>query len=913
MTKAKRRLMVLDKLAGNYKVFLVLLALTIMLRPCLAQEAEEKKLAQIKAALRERIKADLKAKKEGAGAEATGREIEKLVRSEEEELVSLNFEGADIGVVLKVYSELKKVTVIKGERVAGKVTVISPIKLPKEEAVRVIEAVLEMKGLTIVKDPYTPGIVKVLSQKEAVQKAIETRVGGEVVRPEDIMVTQIIPLKFVEAETIIKDLRPLVSPNGTIFSSERTNIVVMIDTASNIKRLLDIITELDVEVFRGKLQIKVIQLIHAEVEELAEILNKIFAPEAARGRVPTRRVIRRRAERVAEAAIPKEALEELMGKVKVIPYERLQSLVLITTVEYFQIVYDLIKKLDVEGPAAEEATRVYYLQNAKAKEMVDVLKSLFTGITEEKERPVRRRRVAEEEKETRRAGLVGEINLVADERTNALLITTDPQNFPTIESLIEKLDIRSPQVLIEVLIAEVTLNDETKFGIEWEALTRAYDPSSKLEADWGLVSDFSERTAASSAATGFRYWLLRNDQTLNAFLWAIASESQVNILSAPRILTSNNQEAKIVIGEEVPVVKESRVYYEQTGTPSYKTFEYKDVAIELTVTPRISQEKDVALDIHQVVKKLGTYDEDLEAYSFVKREAQTSVVVSDKQTLIIGGLIKDDKKESMVKVPFLGDIPLLGHLFKKRTTIVEKTELMLFITPHVVLTAEEAETMTREQESKVKIEGTPLMEEAEEHYLQGVRYYKEGRYAEAITEWEKTIALDPGHKDVKRYMEEARAKLRKIKERGRIEQERKKEKLRIEKEKERLRTNGEKKRRDQARKHYSDGKAFHREGKYADAIREWEKVLSLDPNHRASIVGIQRAKKKLEEVRKEAQVRVQARKHFLLGKQHYEESDYYKAIYEWERAVLLDPDYEEARQALNKARRELKRSEKGQQ
>ncbi len=897
----------MNKLGCRVKVgfssLLVLLALTITLRPCLAQEAEEKKLAEIKASLREAIKAEVKARNEGAGAKATEREEEK-----EEELVGLNFEEADIGEVLKVYSELKKVTVIKGERVGGKVTVISPIKLPKEEALRVIEAVLEMKGLTIVK---MNGMVKVLSQKEAVQRAIETRVTDGVVGPEDIMVTQIIPLKFVEAETIVKNLRPLVSSNGTIFSSERTNIIVIIDTASNIRRLLDIITELDVEVFKGKLQIKVIQLIHADVEELAEILNRIFVPEAAQARAPTRRVIRRRARTVAEPAISREALEELMGKVKLIPYKRLQSLVVITTIEYFQIVYDLIKELDVEGPAVEEATRVYYLQNAKAKELVDVLKSLFTGITEEKERLVRRRRVAEEEREVRRAGLVGEINLVADERTNALLITTDPQNFPTIESLIEKLDIRAPQVLIEVLIAEVSLNDETKFGVEWEALTRQYDPSSKLEVDWGLVGDWAERTPGSAAATGFRYWLLRHDQTLSAFLWAIASESQINILSAPRLVTSNNQKATFVVGEEVPVVKESRVYYEQTGTPAYKTFEYKQVAIDLSITPRISQERDVALDTKIIVKKLGTYYEDLEAYSFTTRETETSVVVADKQTLIIGGLIKDDKKESLVKVPFLGDIPLLGHLFKKKTTIVEKTELMLFITPHVILTAEEAGAMTREQESKVKIEGTPLMGEAEEHYLQGVRYYAEGRYAEAIAEWEKTIALDPDHKDVQKYKEEATAELKKIGERDRIDQERKKEKLRIEKEreKERLRTEGERKRRGHVKKHYSAGKDFYREGKYAEAIREWENVLSLDPNHKGAAGGIKRAKKKLEEVRKENEVRQQAKKHFLLGKQYQTAGDYYKAIYEWERAVSVYPDYIEAKEMLYEARRKLKQSE----
>ena len=926
----KRRSIFLDSLRRKVKIhwggiFVLAFFSVIILKPCLAQESNKTASGDAKGAERGKIDAEVKPP------------------AKEEDLFSLNFEQADMGAILKVYSELKNVTVIRGERVAGKVTVISPIKLPRQDAIRIIEAVLEMKGLTIIK---MDSIVKVILQKEAVRKAIETRVDEEVLGTEDIMVTQIIPLKFVEADTIVKNLRALVSGNGTIFSNEQTNSIVIIDTASNIKRLIDIITELDVEIFKGKVQIEVIQLMHADVEELAEILKQIFTAETARQRVPTR--VTRRATRVPEAAIRKEGLEELLGKVKIIPYVRLQSLVVITTVEYFSIVYELVEQMDVEGPALEEATRVYYLQNAEAKELVVILRELFTGITKEEERPIRRRRVTEEE-EVKRAGLTGEINLVADERTNSLLITTAPQNFSTIENLIAKLDIRTAEVLIEVLIAEITLTDAMKFGVELEAIARQGDVVSTAQADWGLVGDWDERTIASGSAatTGFKYWLMDYGQNLSAFLWTIASESEINILSTPRILCSNNKEAKIIVGEEVPVVKESRILTTDPGAPQYKTFEYKDVAIELTVTPRISQNRDVALDVHQVVKKLGTYNEDLEAYSFVKREAKTSVVVADRQTLVIGGLIKDDRSESIVKVPFFGDIPIIGRLFKKKTTTIDKTELLLFITPYVILTEEEADTMSKEQESKVEIEGTPSREKAKEHYEQGLQHYKDGRYpealaelksalsldpsyargkeyrqymektiievkrkyysdglilyhhgeyAQAIAEWEKVLSLDPGHRAAARCIVKAQRKLEKQPER--MERKAKKDEIERNRKEEKLR-------RDQIEKHYLDGKTLYRQGKYAEAIAEWEELLSLDPTHKAAARDIERARDKLELMSKEEEEEEEAEKHYQRGIQYYEDGSYTQAIAEWEKVPNSVARHKAAARYIERARDKL--------
>jgi general secretion pathway protein D len=616
----------------------------------------------------------------------------------DEKLISLNFQDTDINDVLKFYSEITGLTVIPDDKVRGRVTVINPLKLSLGEVIRIVEAVLELKGFTFVK---INNIVKVVSKEEAVRKGIETRMDWEVTKPEDRVITQIIPIKFMKAEDVVRNLKNFISPKGNIFASERTNILVITDTASNINRLMEIIKELDIEVKRGKLEVKVVPLKYADETELSKTLNEIFTLKPEQ-RIPYYRATRRVPRRAPEEVASKEILEELMGKVKIIPDTRLHALVIVTTTEYFPLVQDLISKLDVEIEE-KSAIRVYPLQNAKAKDILEILNSLFEAVPEERERVRRVRREEEREGVGKIAGLKGKITLVADERTNSLVIATAPENFPLIESILEELDVRTPQVLIEVLIAEITLTPETALGIEWkwgeEGALEGVPHTTDWETQFGLQAwpDTTKPTDIKATSTGFNYWLLRQDKDIGLMLRAWAKEGIVNILSTPRILASNNQEAKISIGEEVPIKK--TIASEGFTTTSY---EYKDVSLELTITPRISANRDVSLDVKQVVAKIGEEYGTTGEYTFLKREAETSVLVKDKQTIILGGLIRDDSKETINKIPLLGDIPFLGAFFRHKTTKIEKTELMVFITPYVVFTPEEAEELTEEQKAKAK-------------------------------------------------------------------------------------------------------------------------------------------------------------------------------------------------------------------
>lgn len=626
------------------------------------------------------------------GFSAEVEDVKQESKKESEKLISFNFQDTDIDVVLQFFSEVADLTIIKGDKVRGKVTVIGSAKLPVSEALDVLQAILEVKGFTMVRSGK---IMKIVAQTEATRKRIETHIGRKLedISPEDKVITQIIPLEYVAASDMKAILGGLIFAGGTIIANERTNTLVIIDVASNIERLVKIIEQLDVEVREENVVIEIVPLEYADEVKLSNTLKQVFAQRQKKAKRP-------RKEREL-TGISKEILRGVIGEVTIIPDERLHSLIVITAETNMEVVKALINKLDVESPPSADNIRVFPLQNGKAEEVAGVLNELFASMGG-KEKATRPRKVKEKVKLEAAEEMLGKegigtlegtVKVVADKRTNSLIITTLPQNFPTIKRLLEKLDVRSPQVLIKALIAEVTLTDETKFGIEWKysgKWSSSSDITGEVSATWGLSSFIAE---------GFKYSILKEDEDLNALIQALAKNTEFNILSAPCVLASDNEEAKIKIGESIPILKDVS-YTETSGT--VKSYDYKDVAIELTVTPTINKNKDVALIIHQVINKISAYDAELNAPILATRESQTSVVVKDRQVIVIGGLMRDDKTKVVSKIPLLGDIPILGLFFRKHHTEVQKTELLVFITPYVITNPEDADAMTKREVRKSK-------------------------------------------------------------------------------------------------------------------------------------------------------------------------------------------------------------------
>jgi len=430
---------------------------------------------------------------------------------------------------------------------------------------------------------------------------------------------------------------------------------------------------------------------------------------------------------------------------------------------------DLIAKLDVRTPEGRGQIHVYYLQYANAEELAQVLTAQAGEITRTLTPtttplpgqstppgglppptpgglPPTTSTVGTQT--TRRQGVVGGttplgISIVADKPTNSLVITAPPEAYVLIKEIIQKLDVRRSQVLVESLIAEVTLNKAQQLGVEWRAInspngTQVF-ASSTGSGQTGLLNSTLapiSGTGAGSTGTGgitnaltalasqgFLIGLLRTItitpdpsnpnsqvQLLNIplLLRAFQGDTDVNILSTPNLLTTDNEEAEIIIGEERPFLRQAQDTPSGGVVSTVRTFEFKDTGITLRVTPQISQGKTVRLKLLQEVKAFVSESE-VGAVTTTKRSAKTTVIVDDNQTIVIGGLISNDNNEAKTSVPCLGNIPIFGWAFKQTSISKRKTNLLIFLTPHIITSPEDIDRVTSHE--RQRLEQAPAVEE----------------------------------------------------------------------------------------------------------------------------------------------------------------------------------------------------------
>jgi len=342
-------------------------------------------------------------------------------------------------------------------------------------------------------------------------------------------------------------------------------------------------------------------------------------------------------------------------------------------------------------------------------------------------------------------------NLIADARSNTLVVTDDTAVIGRLAEVLAGLDVRIPQVLIEALIVEVSLTAETKLGLEW---SHAGDFNAKGRS---FTDEASAAFHLSSFITeGLTYAVMRDDVKLRGLLQMLATDENVNILSTPHIVAVNNQTAVIRVGEEIPVLTQTRNIQ---GGETIRSFDFKQVAIELEVTARVSPDRDVFLKVHPVVKKILGYDAELGAPILATREAQTAVQVRDGETVVIGGLMKDDRSSARSKIPLLGDIPLLGWLFRKTGTSREKTELLVFITPRVMTTPGESQGVTIAKEAQSPSRHMPHRISARAALAKGKESYRRKRFIKAAEAFELAEETSPEagiREKARRWKERAR-------------------------------------------------------------------------------------------------------------------------------------------------------------
>jgi len=573
--------------------------------------------------------------------------------------VTIDFDNVDITLFIKFISELTGKNFIIDNAVKGKVTVISPTKISIDEAYKVFESVLEVHGFSTVP---SGAVIKIVPAVDARSKSIETRLREETAAPQDRIVTQLIPLDYANPDELSKLFRPLISKNSVIVSYEPTRMLIVTDVQSNIKRLLSIVKAIDVAGI-GE-EVSVIPIEHATAATLAKSLSDIFQAQVSK-----------RPPRGAAA----------QAVTRIVADERTNSLITLATEDDTQKIQSLVALLDKAVPRGEGDIHVYYLQNANAEDLQKVLMAIPSKETKEQEKG-------------KAPAVSKDVQIVADKATNSLVITAKKQDYLVLEDIIKKLDIARSMVYLEALIMEVNVDKEFRLGVEWMGMEDfSYnDKTGGFFAGSGGIGDYGNIKGLSgippTLPSGFSLGVFGEAihigdlvfPNLGAIFQAYQKDSDVNIISTPQILTTDNEEAEIYVGENVPYLTK-----EATGDQTYQTYEYRDVGVTLKITPQINQERFVRLKIFQenISLKKGT---EIYRPTTLKRSAETTVIVKDKNTVVIGGIIGESAEKATYKTPCLGDIPVLRWLFSALSRSQNKTNLFVFITPYVIENPTEA-------------------------------------------------------------------------------------------------------------------------------------------------------------------------------------------------------------------------------
>ncbi len=629
--------------------------------------------------LTEYLSVDAKAETTGKANESSKENKASREKSESEQFVSIDFSNVDINVFIKFISELTTKNFVVDKRVKGKVTIISPAKISVKEAYKVFESVLEVHGYTTIK---AGKVIKIVPSPDARSKNIETILKKEAGSPEDKVVTQLISLTYADPDEIKRLFAPLISKSSVILAYPPTNMLIVTDVYSNINRLLRILKAIDVTGI-GQ-EISIIPLEYADATKFIKLLDSVFQTK-------------------------KKPQKGDAGKViKFMADERTNTVVVLASEVDTLRIKKLIRVMDKEVPKGKEKIRVYYLENASAEELAKVLQTLLT----------KQRITAKGKKE---APVISEkIRITADKATNSLIILAEKEDYIVLEEIIKKLDIPRAMVYIECLIMEVNTGRDFNLGTEWIA----GDRTSYKDRDGVYGGGFSGGAAGGDPGytsvmplnpltgtkvpaplpPGFSLGIFGETIEINgiffpslgAVIQAYQKDKDVHILSTPQILTTDNKEAKITIGKNIPFQTRSAA---EGVTETYSSYEYRDVGIMLKITPQISKDRMVRLDIAQEVTRLESTTEFRP--TTLKRAIDTTVIVKDNSTVVIGGLIDDSFSETEYKVPCLGDIPLFGWIFKSMAKSKDKTNLFVFLTPHVIENPSEAEEIYSKKKDQI--------------------------------------------------------------------------------------------------------------------------------------------------------------------------------------------------------------------
>lgn len=643
--------------------------------------------------------------KKGAGLNA--RQKQKFSNASTEDISSANFPetiesfdfpNVEITDVVKAISELTGKNFIIDPGVRGKITIIAPSKITVAEAYKAFLSALAINGFTVVP---SGSFLKVKSARNAQRDNIETY-SGSYYPNTDQMITRIIHLKHISADQLNKELRILSSKDGEMNAYPQTNSIIISDWGTNIDRVMKIINQLDVPGFDE--QLEVVRIRYAKAKDIADLVDKIVnkGQSSSRGGAGVSGGFGGGAPRFSRPG--GSAGQQGNSFFMAIPDDRTNSIIIVGNKSGIVRVKKLISQLDFRtNPDDQGGVFVYYVKHGEAKKIAQVLQGVAKDAAPKTQpgglnQPPPFFQPPGMEPDSKASGAVfgGEVKVTADESTNSLIITADKGDYETVISLLAKIDIARDQVFVEAIIMEMSASDGFGFkpsyynfvsnnGIARQSFSGGLTPEEVINplAGAGTVLGFGSGKEVTLDIAGKQ----QKVPSLVGLINILKKTTKANILSRPQILAMDNQEALIQVGDKVVTGSNA------TGTangPVVKTPIFEDALIELKLKPFINPSSNaVRLEIDQSVKQPSSGVATPKAFQdetqpLATRKIKTFIVVNDSDTAVLGGLIKDRESESIVKVPLLGDLPLIGWLFKSKDTTKEKVNMLVFLTPKII-------------------------------------------------------------------------------------------------------------------------------------------------------------------------------------------------------------------------------------
>jgi len=585
------------------------------------------------------------------GAKSKSTQVKKT-----DEGVVLNFQNTDVHALINMVSEVTGKNFVVDPRVKAKVTLYSGSELDSEQIYEVFLSVLDVHNLSAVAVGDIIKVVPVAGSKQLPLPTSYNKVQNQKVS--DDLVTQVYKLQYASAADILPVIRPLIPAESHVAVHPRSGTLVFTDTEANVKRILGILNHLDVA--DANFNIHIIPLKHAVASQLKEAISALIGDVVSENK--------QNGTRGKRATVYAE--------------ESTNSIIVNGPEEAYQVISAVVKSLDVERPKTRDL-HVVQLKFAKTADVTSILTEVAQRLAPANE------------------GSISSINIQAHEPSNRLIIYANKADYIALKSVIDQIDIRRKQVFIEAIIAEVSFNKSADLGVEWNG---------NIDSRGGgtVGTDFNDITG------GLRLGIV-NDLVFNSVgavvpdlsivLNALRSDSSTNILSTPNLLTVDNEQAEIVVGQQVPFVtgqfttgQSSTTTTSTTSVQPFQTIERKDVGLKLSVTPRVNDSGIVTLEVEQEISNVSPVQ--IQGASDLvtnERRIKATVQAESGKVVVIGGLIRDDVIGSDEKVPGLGDLPIIGSFFKSRSDRVNKTNLMVFLRPRIIDEKGELVKHTREK------------------------------------------------------------------------------------------------------------------------------------------------------------------------------------------------------------------------